>query len=60
MTSDREDSKPFVTEKTGNAGEIHQCASNPQHVLTTNHGIPIADNQNSLRAGERGPTFFPV
>ena len=26
--------------------------------LTTNQGIPIADNQNSLTAGERGPTLL--
>jgi catalase len=27
-------------------------------VLTTNQGVPIADNENSLRAGERGPTLL--
>lgn len=27
-------------------------------VLTTNQGMPISDNQNSLRAGERGPTLL--
>jgi catalase len=26
--------------------------------LTTNQGVPIADNQNSLRAGLRGPTLL--
>ncbi len=26
--------------------------------LTTNQGVPIADNQNSLRAGTRGPTLL--
>ena len=26
-------------------------------VLTTNQGVPIADNQNSLKAGLRGPTL---
>ena len=26
--------------------------------LTTNHGVPVSDNQNSLRAGERGPTLL--
>ncbi|MGE3956023.1 MAG: catalase [Vicinamibacterales bacterium] len=26
--------------------------------LTTNHGVPIADNQNSLKAGLRGPTLL--
>jgi catalase len=27
-------------------------------MLTTNHGVPIADNQNSLRAGIRGPSLL--
>lgn len=27
-------------------------------MLTTNQGVPIADNQNSLRAGARGPTLL--
>jgi catalase len=27
-------------------------------VLTTNQGVPIADNQNSLRAGDRGPSLL--
>ena len=27
-------------------------------VLTTNQGVPIADNQNSLKAGLRGPTLI--
>ncbi len=26
--------------------------------LTTNQGVPVADNQNSLRAGVRGPTLL--
>jgi catalase len=26
--------------------------------LTTNHGVPIADNQSSLKAGLRGPTLL--
>ena len=26
--------------------------------LTTNQGVPIADNQNTLRAGERGPSLL--
>ena len=28
------------------------------HVLTTNQGVAIADNQNSLKAGLRGPTLL--
>ncbi|MBJ7485731.1 catalase [Brevundimonas sp.] len=39
----------------GNAGETHQTASTPETRLTTNHGIPVSDNQNTLSAGPRGP-----
>jgi catalase len=48
----------------GNAGELHQDIpsdgdhSASQAHLTDNHGHRIADNQNSLRAGERGPTLL--
>ncbi|KFI24680.1 catalase, partial [Haematobacter missouriensis] len=42
----------------GNAGETQQMAAEGSPVLTTNHGTPISDNQNSLRAGDRGPTLL--
>ena len=29
-----------------------------KQVLTTNQGVPVADNQNSLKAGLRGPTLL--
>jgi catalase len=35
--------------KNGRGGETHQAASTADQTLTTNLGIPIADNQNSLR-----------
>ncbi len=38
--------------------ETHQTVENLQDSLTTNHGIPISDNQNSLKAGGRGPTLI--
>jgi catalase len=42
---------------TGNGGEIHQNAD-AGAILTTNHGVPVSDNQNSLRSGTRGPTLL--
>jgi len=42
----------------GNGGETHQLREGKQPALTTNQGTPIADNQNSLRAGVRGPTML--
>jgi catalase len=42
----------------GAGGELHQVAADGASVLTTQQGLPIADNQNSLRAGARGPTLL--
>ncbi|MFN3558774.1 MAG: catalase [Brevundimonas sp.] len=42
----------------GNGGETHQTASTPETRLTTNHGVPVSDNQNSLKAGPRGPSLL--
>ena len=39
---------------TGPGGELHQVAAPGQPVLTTNHGMKISDDHNSLRAGPRG------
>ncbi|MBL7088346.1 catalase [Acidovorax sp.] len=42
----------------GNAGELQQQAGGKHPVLTTQQGIPVADNQNSLRTAPRGPTLL--
>ena len=42
----------------GPGGETHQTATSPDQTLTTNQGNPISDNQNSLKAGARGPTLL--
>jgi len=42
----------------GNGGETHQQAGGDVPVLTTNHGVPVSDNQNSLKSGVRGPTLL--
>ena len=42
----------------GTGGETHQTASTPETRLTTNHGVPVSDNQNSLKAGPRGPSLL--
>ncbi|MBN9471406.1 MAG: catalase [Bosea sp.] len=44
--------------KPGNAGETHQTATGREQRITTNHGVPVSDNQNSLRAGSRGPSLL--
>ncbi len=47
---------PAVTEGCG--GELHQAAREEDPVLTTNQGVPVADNQNTLRCGPRGPSLL--
>lgn len=47
----------------GEGGETHQHVpsdgSHPaQAHLTTNHGVRISDNQNSLKSGNRGPSLL--
>ena len=39
-------------------GELHQIAVGRHPALTTNQGVALADNQNSLRANPRGPTLL--
>jgi len=43
---------------TGNAGELHQHPVDGGAAMTTAQGIPIRDNQNTLRAGDRGPAML--
>ena len=50
--------EPNMNTQQGNAGETHQQADNNSTNLTTQQGIVIADNQNSLKAGRRGPALL--
>jgi catalase len=36
----------------------HVRVDSSEQVLTTNQGVPVADNQHSLKAGLRGPTLL--
>lgn len=45
-----------VSAKTGALDHVRSDASD--HALTTNQGVPIGDNQNSLKAGLRGPSLL--
>ena len=42
----------------GSGDELHEHAGGKHPELTTNQGIPVTDNQNSLRASPRGPTLL--
>jgi catalase len=39
-------------------GELHQSAGGEHPGLTTNQGVELSDNQNSLRANPGGPTLL--
>lgn len=42
----------------GNGGELHQFAEDGHDTLTTAQGAPVADDQNTLRVGARGPALI--
>ena len=42
----------------GDGGETHQTTVSAKNTLTTNQGVPVSDNQNSLKSGARGPTLL--
>lgn len=54
--SDANTSEPKVIR--GEGDEVHQLAGNGIETMTTAQGVPIADDQNSLRGGARGPTLL--
>ncbi|HSN66867.1 MAG TPA: catalase, partial [Fusibacter sp.] len=44
--------------KPRETAEIHQIVEGDHATLTTNQGLPISDNQNSLKANPKGPTLL--
>ena len=42
----------------GHGDEVQQMSGGKHPALTTNQGLPISDNQNSLKASPRGPTLL--
>ncbi len=42
----------------GHGGELHQTAEEGMDILTTAQGTPVGDDQNTLRAGARGPALM--
>jgi catalase len=45
----------MATNEPARGGETHQTTQDGAPRLTTQQGIPVADDQNTLRAGQRGP-----
>ncbi|NDP47019.1 MAG: catalase [Sulfuriferula multivorans] len=51
--------RPSDNELTaGSGGELHPTTRDTQNALTTNQGVLISDDQNSLKSGARGPTLL--
>ncbi len=50
--------KSADAEHVGTGGEIHQAAGGSHPPMTTNQGGIIADDENSLKLGERGPVLL--
>jgi catalase len=46
------------SDERGGGDELHQSTSDLDNRITTNHGVALSDNQNSLKAGPRGPTLL--
>ena len=57
-SSPRKASKTGLKTDRGVAGELHQRSADDGPVLTTQQGIPVSDDQNSLKAGPRGPILL--
>src|SRR5215203_1852504 len=44
-----------VEVERGEGGDTHQVVAEGGPTLTTQQGVPVADDQNTLRVGDRGP-----
>ena len=58
MSKKKTPSSAKITTEIGAGGEIHQFAPPGGDVQTTNFGVALSDNQNSLKAGTRGPSLL--
>jgi catalase len=56
--SNSEGPAPSRDSQLAAGGELHQIAGGEHPALTTNQGVALSDNQNSLRANSRGPTLL--
>lgn len=58
MSQQPKQQEPTMNVQKGSAGETHQVADSQSVNMTTQQGVVIADNQNSLRGDHRGPTLL--
>jgi catalase len=57
-SGNRNQEKNLPNAEVAVGGELHQVAGGDHTALTTNQGVSLADNQNSLRANPHGPTLL--
>src|SRR5580704_9202537 len=57
-SSPRRGASPVAKAVLGNGGELHQQAPRGAQSLTTNQGVPISDNQNSLKGNPSGAVLL--
>lgn len=54
----KDSSKSSERVSIGQGGETHQSADKDIAVLTTQQGMPVSDDQNTLKIGARGPSLL--
>jgi catalase len=54
----KDDASSIGITKIAEGGELHQLAGGEHSLLTTNQGLAISDNQNSLKANPLGPVLL--
>ncbi|MRR54079.1 MAG: catalase [Deltaproteobacteria bacterium] len=57
MSKEKHENNPGKTPNPV-GGELHQISGGEHPMLTTNQGVALSDNQNSLRANPHGPTLL--
>ena len=57
-SSSKAPAMPVQPDEIGTGGETHQLAGGTHADLTTQQGIVIADDENSLKIGQRGPVLL--
>ncbi|WP_036142293.1 catalase [Luteibacter sp. 9135] len=58
MVSKKNPSSTSSQDARGNGDELHQHAGGSHPPLTTNQGLTVGDDQNSLKVGQRGPVLL--
>ena len=49
---------PATPDTVGSGGELHRNAGGEYSSMSTNQGLPIADDENSLKVAPRGPVLL--